>query len=383
MRPYATVADVEAALGQEVRDVEAQALTAAATAFLTHTPLTLEEINRIAGPAPEKAETRMDAEIARRTDPPQPPDFDPPDARACIPPPAKFHDPELQRLSEEMDARAAAQGKPGAVDRLDCIEHLRRAMKKTGLESLYDEEALAATADAYISGMLAALARYDAERPPELAELRQTDETELHDRCVGAEVSAKALSDQVDALEAHARTFAIELCEALNIENPEETHVGVDIVASVRHIRGERDRLFEEARQREAMPPSYDCAPVRHALGALDGEHILDAANRLVQNRVNDLRDLHTLRVVATRLFEAMRWSGDAEPHAARAAWADLGEALFDKDDSRVVGLRAKPAPAAPSDPNAATLQTLDRVLRIGSAIVNLQRAVFGKGASR
>lgn len=392
------------------------------------------------GPAPEKSETRMDTEIARRTDPPQPPDFDPPNGYGSneIPPPAPstFHDPELQRLSDEMDKIHAAQGKPGAVARRDCIDALRMSMAKTGLSSLYGEEELAATADAYIQATLAALAIHETERAaaPEA-------EDGLDDRLAGAEVAAKALSDRVDALEKYAREFEVDLCEALGLSNPDEIHDVVDFPITVRHLREERDRLLEEVRSLKAHVERYESGQaereVRKALGARVGETTLEAATRVAEEMASRGRDLermwstgprhnvqqtdvigqvralvdardeettvqavervqqgamsvgrahHALRVTAEKLFAAMKWSGDAEPHAPRVAWADFAEALFGKEDSRTVGLRAAHVggtPAADHHPNVAAMQTLDRVLRIGSAIVNLQRAITGKGGNR
>lgn len=192
------------------------------------------------GLEPEKAETRMDTQIERRTDPPpslpqipEIPDFDPPNGY-----------PRRGRTETGDPIREEGAATPGAEHRLGCIESLRQAMRKTGLASLYGEEELAATADAYIQGTLAALAMYKAppgQRPADL-----TDET-LDDALVGAELSAKLLNDRVFELESFNRKFEADLYEALGISDPVENNRYLDLVTIARRVREERDRLMGDA----------------------------------------------------------------------------------------------------------------------------------------
>lgn len=87
---------------------------------------------------PEKAETSMDEQITRKSDPPQPPDFDPPDGRA----------------GWENTAKPRA---PGEADRERAITLLMAGYEKTGMQSLFDEKTAGYTVDAWICAMRAAM----------------------------------------------------------------------------------------------------------------------------------------------------------------------------------------------------------------------------------
>lgn len=83
----------------------------------------------------------MDEEITRKSEPPQPPDFDPPDGRA----------------GWENTAKPRA---PGEADRERAITLLMAGYEKTGMQSLFDETAAGYTVDAWICAMRAAMAMH-------------------------------------------------------------------------------------------------------------------------------------------------------------------------------------------------------------------------------
>lgn len=430
------------------------------------------------GPAPEKAETRMDTPIERRTDPPPslahlPPDVEPPADGALIvgtrPPVPVAADVPLPPQGEV--AVFAAQGKPGAVGRLDAIALYRKAMGKTGLTTLFDDESIEASVDYLRLSVLSALAEHDhargigplsiaadhhireeairADAAERLNDVRDQlvaaidpdgglapDEFTLAeivkkvDRCIGGlrdvvdsmagdwravcrdlgipttsskdqmlEAVRKNRHDAINALENEKQAlsrldaFRKRVVAALGIEvDSSGQWQGVDLDASIRHLREQHDQLQRErtdaakAAHPETMAAITDEAHVRVALDAKAGESTLDAACRGSDELLKARRASHARLVTGEKLFAAMKWSGDADPHAPRAAWADFAEALFGKEDPRTVGLRAQHVggpPVAPGPDADPILRLLRRGIQIAGAVSNLTQAITGKGASR
>lgn len=87
----------------------------------------------------------MDEEITHKSEPPQPPDFDPPDGRGC-----PYNDCAC-------DGGSKPHPTPGTHDRERAITLLMAGYEKTGMQSLFDERACAYTVDAWICAMRAAM----------------------------------------------------------------------------------------------------------------------------------------------------------------------------------------------------------------------------------